>query len=408
MQKRFRFLLSQWSNWNLCLYRYILTNRHVAGRKPSWGRCIFENHEEVDIYVIYYRPIHDFGILRYDPKSVKYMAVSAIPLRPDLAKVAEAVRLIGKDAVEKLNVQLAVISRLDRNAPEYDASGYCDFNTNYVQAAAGATGGSSGSPVIHLHGQAVAMQAGGKDRAATDYFLPLDRPLCALKCLQKGEPITRGTIQCQWKFKPFNECQGLGLSLGWESAFREAFPNEVGIQVAERVISRGPSDANIKVGDILIKVNGKLLAQFKYLDDILDSSVGSIIGLLLQRCGKDVEVEIEVADLYRITPNLLVSVAGAGFQDLSYQQARAHGVACKGVFLCDASGSFRPPSNSCIIKKVDAKATPDLDTFIEGIKAIPDQTRVVVTYTNIHDLLTAWLSILRIDRYWSKKMSQHI
>lgn len=336
------------------------------------------------------------------------MSLSAIPLRPDLAKVAEAVRLVGNDAGEKLSIQSAVISRLDRNAPEYDESGYCDFNTNYIQAASGATGGSSGSPVINVHGQAVAMQAGGKAKTATDYFLPLDRPLRALQCLQKGEPITRGTIQCQWKFKPFNECQGLGLTPEWESALREAFPNEVGTLVAERVIPEGPSDSKIKVGDILIKVNGKLLAQFKDLDEILDSSVGAIIGLLLQRRGKDVEVEVEVADLYKITPNRLVSVAGASFQDLSYQRARAHGVACKGVYLSDASGSFNQLPNGCTIQKVDAKATPDLDTFIEVMKAIPDQTRVVVTYTNLHDPLTPRFFILRIDRYWSRKMRQYI
>ena len=358
--------------------------------------------------MIYYDPVHDFGILRYDPKSVKYMSVSAIPLRPDLAKVAEAVRLVGNDAGEKLSIQSAVISRLDRNAPEYDESGYCDFNTNYIQAASGATGGSSGSPVINVHGQAVAIQAGGKAKTATDYFLPLDRPLRALQCLQRGEPITRGTIQCQWKFKPFNECQGLGLSPEWESAFREAFPNEVGILVAERVVPHGPSQSKIKVGDILIKVNGKLLAQFKYLDDILDSSVGGIVGLLLQRRGKDVEVEVEVADLYKITPDRFVSVAGASFQDLSYQRARARGVACKGVFLCDDSGSFSPLPSGCTIQKVDAKATPDLDTFIEVMKAVPDQERVVVTYTLFHDPLTSRFSILRIDRYWSRKMIQYV
>ncbi|PMD37767.1 trypsin-like serine protease [Hyaloscypha variabilis F] len=387
---------------------YILTNRHVAGPNPFWGRCIFENHEEVDVYVIYYDPVHDFGILRYDPKSVKHMSLSAIPLRPDLVKVAEAVRLVGNDAGEKLSIQSAVISRLDRNAPEYDESGYNDFNTNYIQAASGATGGSSGSPVVNIHGQAVAMQAGNKSRTATDYFLPLDRPLRALQCLQKGEPITRGTIQCQWKFKPFNECQGLGLTAEWESELRKAFPNEVGVLVAERVIPQGPSDSKIQVGDILIKVNGKLLAQFKYLDDILDSSVGSNIELLLQRRGKDVEVNIEVADLFKITPDRLVSVAGASFQDLSYQRARAHGVACKGVYLCDSSGSFTPLSDGCLIQKVDAKATPDLDTFIEVMKTIPDQTRVVVTYTNLDDPRTPRFTILRIDRYWSNKITQYV
>ncbi|KAK0100759.1 hypothetical protein ONS95_007209 [Cadophora gregata] len=387
---------------------YILTNRHVSGPNPFWGRCIFENHEEVDAHVIYYDPIHDFGILRFDPKAVKYMTLIAIPLRPDLTKVAEAVRLIGNDAGEKLSIQAAVISRLDRNAPEYDGEGYCDFNTNYIQAASGATGGSSGSPVINVFGQAVAMQAGGKAKTATDFFLPLDRPLRALQCLQRGEPITRGDIQCQWKFKPFNECQGLGLTAEWESAFRKAFPSEVGILVAERVIPQGPSDLRIKVGDILIKVNGELLAQFKDLDAVLDSSVGSTAKLLLQRRGKDVEVEVEVQDLYKITPNRLVTVAGGSFQDLSYQRARAYGVACKGVYLCNAAGSFDPLSTGCTIQKVDNKATPDLDAFIEVMKAIPDQSRVVVTYTNLYDPNTPRISVLRIDRYWSKKIIQYI
>ena len=43
--------------------------------------------------------------------------------------------------------------------------------------------------MVNIDGEAVALQAGGRaDGAATDYFLPLDRPLRALECIRRGEP----------------------------------------------------------------------------------------------------------------------------------------------------------------------------------------------------------------------------
>ncbi|KAB8301344.1 hypothetical protein EYC80_003225 [Monilinia laxa] len=350
---------------------YILTNRHVVGSGPFWGYCVFDNHEEVDAY-----------------------------------PVGSEIRVVGNDAGEKLSILSGVISRLDRNAPEY-GDGYCDFNTNYIQAAAAASGGSSGSPVVNIDGYAVALQAGGRsDGAATDYFLPLDRPLRALQCVQLGKPITRGTIQCQWLIKPFDECRRLGLTPDWEDVIRKGFPKETGMLVAEIVLPEGPSHKLIEEGDLLLKVNGELLTQFIRLDDILDSSVGQTVSFLIQRGGEDIEVSVNVGDLHSITPDRFVSVAGGSFHDLSYQQARLYGVACKGVFMCEASGSFRfeGTDNGWIIQTIDHKKTPDLKSFIEVMKIIPDRERVVVTYKHLRDLHTLHTGILQIDRHWSSKM----
>ena len=387
---------------------YILTNRHVVGAGPFWGYCIFDNHEECDVHPVYRDPVHDFGILRFDPKVIKYMPLAALTLRPDLAKVGAEIRVVGNDAGEKLSILSGVISRLDRNAPEY-GEGYSDFNTNYIQAAAAASGGSSGSPVVNIDGFAIALQAGGRaDGAATDYFLPLDRPLRALQCIREGKHVDRGTIQTQWMIKAFDECRRLGLSPEWESKVREQFPKETGMLVAEVVLPKGPGHEKIEEGDVLIKVGDELLTQFARLDAILDSSVGQQINILVQRGGQDVEVELDVGDLHDITPDRFVNVAGASFHDLSYQQARLYAVALKGsgVYCCEASGSFRfeGSESGWLVQSIDHKPTPDLNAFIEVMKSIADRSRVVVTYKHLRDMHTLNTSIMLVDRHWHKHM----
>lgn len=326
--------------------------------------------------------------------------------------VGVEIRVVGNDAGEKLSILSGVISRLDRNAPEY-GEGYSDFNTNYYQANAAASGGSSGSPVVNIDGFAIALQAGGRaDGASTDYFLPLDRPLRALRCIQEGKPVQRGTIQCQFLMKPFDECRRLGLSPTWEKAVREAFPKETNMLVAEIILPKGPSFSNIEEGDVLLKVNGEMITQFVRLDDILDSNVGKTVQLSLQRGGEDIDVGIEVGDLHAITPDRFVTVSGASVHNLSYQQARLYGVAINdgGVFVCESTGSFRFDSadNGWMIQSIDQKKTPDLQTFIDVVKGIPDKKRVVVTYKHLRDLHTLNTTIIHVDRHWSAKMRQAI
>lgn len=355
---------------------------------------------------VYRDPVHDFGILKFDPDAIKHMRLTDLKLRPDAARVGVEIRVVGNDAGEKLSILSGIISRLDRNAPEY-GDGYSDFNTNYIQAAAAASGGSSGSPVVDLKGNAIALQAGGRaDGAATDYFLPLDRPLRALQCIQKGDPVTRGTIQTQWVLKPFDECVRLGLQPHWESEVRRAAPKETAMLCAEVILPEGPADGKLEEGDVLIKVNDELLTQFIRLDDILDSNVGKEVKLLVQRGGQDVEVECQVGDLHAITPARYVTVSGAIIHDLSYQQARFYAIPCRGVYICEAAGSFKLEGSPSgwLIEGIAKRPTRNLDEFIEVMKTIPDRARVPISYRYIRDLHTTGTSIVQIDRHWHPHM----
>lgn len=381
----------------------ILTNRHVVGAGPFVGYAVFDNHEECDVIPIYRDPVHDFGFLKFDPKKIKYMKIKALELKPSLAKVGSEIRVVGNDAGEKLSILSGFISRLDRNAPDYGELTYNDFNTEYIQAAAAASGGSSGSPVVNGDGYAVALQAGGSTEASTDFFLPLDRILRALQCLQGDKPITRGTIQVQWLLKPFDECRRLGLSADRESEARRQFPDKIGLLVAETILKEGPADEMIKEGDNLIAINGNLISSFIQVDNILDEKIGDEIELTIQRGGVESVVKCQVGDLHKITPDCYVEVCGATFNELSYQMARCYGIAVRGVFISSASGSFNFDLHErigWIVDSIDNKVTPNLDSFIEVMKNIPDRQRVTLRYHHLSDQHTIHVTSIYIDRHW--------
>ncbi|CAD1810311.1 Pro-apoptotic serine protease [Candida parapsilosis] len=381
----------------------ILTNRHVVGPGPFTGYIVFDNHESVDVKPIYRDPVHDFGFLQFDTKEVKYLELSQLDLEPTLAKVGTEIRVVGNDNGEKLSILAGIISRIDRNAPDYGALTYNDFNTEYIQAAASATGGSSGSPVVNEDGKCVALQAGGSTEASTDFFLPVNRPKRALQCIQEDKPITRGDIQVECELKPFNECSRFGLTAEAETLARKTFPDKIGLLVAELVLPEGPADGLIKEGDTLISINGEFVSTFIRVDEILDENVGKELEFVVQRSGVEMKQLIKVGDLHAITPNRYVQVAGASFNDLSYQVARCYCLPVRGLYVNDGAGSYEFSNQDpfgYLVETVDDKSVANLDEFVEVMKKLPDCSRVPVTYRHVSDMNAEYVQTIYIDRHW--------
>jgi S1-C subfamily serine protease len=380
----------------------ILTNRHVVTPGPVVAEAVFRNNEEVRLTPVYRDPVHDFGFFRYDPAELRYIDPAELPLVPDGAGIGREIRVIGNDAGEQLSILAGTIARLDRKAPDYGRGKYNDFNTFYLQAASGTSGGSSGSPVVNIDGEVVALNAGANNSAASSFFLPLDRIHRALNLIQQGETVTRGTLQTMFERKAFDELERLGLTDESERLVRMTYPKQTGMLTIEQVIPKSPAAGKLAPGDILVRINGDLITEFVPLAAILDDHVGEEIEVQVERGGKSVTETVRVSDLHAISPNEFLEFGDAIVNNLSYQQARHYNRAPEGVYVANPgyllSKSAIP--RGAVITEFDGEAINNIDEFETAIDGLADGERAQLRYVTMDNPQNSIVRSFEMDRVW--------
>lgn len=287
-------------------------------------------------------------------------------------------RVAGNDSGEKLSILSGILSRLDRDAPEYVGS-YRDFNINYFLVNLAATGGSSGSPIFDVDGDAVALMCGGGSKT-TNFVLPLDLPMKALVCLENGHPLIRGDIQVLFSQMPIQRCLELGLPEATVTEIQARHPETNHLLVATRVLPSSPAYQKISEGDIVVQVGDNYVTHLLSLGDVFDKSVGEDVRFRLHRGSSMITADVPVQDLYRLIPDRLVYLWGSIFHNVSYHQAMTHNLPVSGVCCTAHTGSFSIFPGDIVVS-LDGEPIPDIDTLVATVKRISGKSNFNIGFT---------------------------
>jgi S1-C subfamily serine protease len=380
----------------------ILTNRHVVTTGPVIAEGVFLDREEVQLYPVYRDPVHDFGFYRYDPSQLHFITPEEIALDPSSARIGTDIRVVGNDAGEQLSFLSGTLARLDRQAPSYGAGKYNDFNTFYYQAASSTSGGSSGSPVVDVHGHAVALNAGAATGAASSFYFPLDRVVRALGYIQRNEKVPRGTLHAVFNYTPYDELRELGLPPATEAQMRAGFPRQVGMLVVSQVQPGSAAQGALEVGDILLRVNGHPVVEFVALATVLDDAVGTAVTVQVQRRGQVLERNLPVGDLNALNPDEYIEFGGAVVHNLSYQQARHMNLPVIGVYVANAGYIFGAAGipRGVVITHFAGKSVENLDALANVLAGLADGDHATVRYLTAEDTSTLQQRSVVINRTW--------
>ena len=346
------------------------------------------------------------------------MQIEEVPLAPEAATVGLDIRVVGNDSGEKISILSGTLARLDRDAPHY-RGGYSDCNTFYLQAASGTKGGSSGSPVVDIHGRAVGLNAGGKNKAASAYYLPLERVVRALNMLRscalpdgtwQAPKIPRGDLQATFIFKGFDEVKRLGLRVETEAEVRAAqhaagdslSGKSTGMLVVESLVPGGPAaDGALEPGDVLVRLDDKYLSDFLSMEDLLDNQVhnGGKVVVEVERGGVPLRAELAVQDLHAVTPSNFLEFGGGSIHELGYQMARNNRSPVGQVYVAEPGYLLGKAGchKHCIITSLAGKPTLTLENFISALLELSHGQRVPLEYFTFDERFRRKHTILTID-----------
>ena len=355
---------------------YILTNNHVisdrSGEKVDEVYVTLSNGEEFEAEIVGFDTKTDIAVLKIDADNLPCATMAD----SDNLQIGDIVFAIGNPMGVGKTVTMGIISATSRDLDILGDEGYESF----IQTDAAINMGNSGGALVDAEGRligintAIISQSGGN--IGIGFAVPIKLARSILISLATDGEVRRGLLGVV----PGKIDANLAESFGLEST-EGAIVNQVSDDLPA-------AKAGIKVGDIILKIDGQKIKDHDHLRLVIASyHPGTEIDIELIRDGETKHIKVQLADSddpygtgISSTQEILEGVETAELDD-------------------DTRQTYKIPEDleGIVITKVNLDS-PYTRTLIEGLLILEVNGRKVTTVSQARELLRPGVNRLYVYR----------
>jgi serine protease Do len=275
---------------------YIVTNNHVVKGASEHGiKVTLTDKREFSAKLIGTDPNTDLAVIKIEANELPVVSMGS----SDDVQVGQWVLAIGNPLGLNYTVTAGIISALGRNIGiNNDGSGY--GIENFIQTDAAINPGNSGGALVDINGQLIGINSAIKTTngyyQGYGFAIPVNIVKSVVPELIKSGKVTRGYIGVNIQTVDETMAKGLGLD------------KAKGVVVQGVIKGGGGDEAGLKVGDVILSVDGKEVNAANELQSIIGSKhPNDVVTLSVFREGKTqdfkVTLKLRKEDNENITDN---------------------------------------------------------------------------------------------------------
>jgi len=261
---------------------YIVTNNHVIEKGENIKVQFFDG-KIVDAEIVGTDPKSDVALIKIDAKGMKLKPIKLG--NSDKLRVGEWVLAIGSPFGSELShtVTQGIVSAIGRSSV-----GLVDYE-NFIQTDAAINPGNSGGPLVNLDGELVGINTAIASRSGGYQGIGFAIPVTMVNRVT-SDLRTKGKVVRAWLgVKIQNVDEAMAKTLELESAY--------GALVGEIVKDSPAANADLAVGDVVLKVNNEAVKNSRTLMNLIAAKhPEDKVTLTVLREGKQKEIKVKLAE----------------------------------------------------------------------------------------------------------------